>query len=57
MKNIDFPLLLLALFVILSFAGVGFAIALRNVWLIVLLIILGFSAMGYGISLKKEKKK
>ncbi|WP_164215335.1 DUF5325 family protein [Virgibacillus sp. YIM 98842] len=57
MKKIDIPMLLLASFVILSFAGVGFAIALRSVWLIILLIIVGFSAMGYGIYLKKKKEK
>jgi len=56
-KKIDIPMLLLAILVILSFAAVGFAIALREVWLIILLIALGFSAMGYGISLKKKKKK
>jgi CHASE2 domain-containing sensor protein len=56
-KNVNIPMLLLATLVIISFVGVGFAIALRNVWLIVLFIMLGFSAMGYGISLKKKKKK
>jgi len=56
-KKVDIPMLLLASFVILSFAGVGLAIALRSVWLIILLIIVGFSAMGYGIYLKKKKEK
>jgi hypothetical protein len=56
-KKIDIPMLLLAILVILSFAAVGFAIALRSVWLIILFVLLGFSAMGYGISLKKKKKK
>jgi len=56
-NKIDIPMLLLASFVILSFAAVGFAIALRSVWLTLILIIVGFSAMAYGISLKKKKKK
>jgi len=56
-KNINISMLLLATLVVISFAGVGFAIALRNVWLIILFIVLGFSVMGYGISLKKKKKK
>ncbi|WP_165767891.1 DUF5325 family protein [Virgibacillus indicus] len=56
MKNINFPMLLLALLVIAMFFSVGIAIALRNIWLVLLFIILGFAFMGYGISLKKRRK-
>jgi uncharacterized membrane protein len=55
MKQINIPALLLAFLVVLMFVGVGFAIALRNVWLILLFIILGFSIMGSGIAYKKRK--
>jgi uncharacterized membrane protein len=55
MKQINIPALLLAFLVVLMFVGVGFAIALRNVWLILLFIILGFSIMGSGIAFKKRK--
>ncbi|WP_373895894.1 DUF5325 family protein [Virgibacillus natechei] len=55
MKNINFPMLLLAILVISLFAAVGVAIALRNIWLILLFIIGGFLVMGYGISLKRKK--
>jgi hypothetical protein len=55
-KKINIPMFLLASFVILTFAAVGFAIAMRSVWLTIILLILGFSAMGYGISLKKKRE-
>ncbi|MBY7143766.1 DUF5325 family protein [Virgibacillus sp. NKC19-3] len=55
MKNINFPMLLLAILVISLFAAVGVAIALRNIWLIFLFIIAGSLVMGYGISLKRKK--
>lgn len=56
MKEFNWSLFLLALLVVFMFIAVGFAIALRNVWLIGLFILLGFALMGYGISLKKKQK-
>ncbi|MFD1849187.1 DUF5325 family protein [Oceanobacillus bengalensis] len=56
MKNIDVPMLLLALLVIIMFSGVSFAIALRSIWFILLFLILGFGTMGYGLSLKRKRK-
>ncbi|MCM3739892.1 DUF5325 family protein [Oceanobacillus luteolus] len=56
MKEINWPLFLLALLVVAMFFGVGFAIALRNIWLIILFLLLGFALMGYGISLKRKRK-
>lgn len=57
MKNINLPMLLLALLVILVFSAVGIAIAFRNIWAIFLLLLLGFAIMGFGISLKKRKER
>jgi hypothetical protein len=54
-KDINFPMLLLAILVVAMFAGVGLAIALRSIWLILLFIVAGFAIMGYGISLKRKK--
>lgn len=56
MKNMDWPLLLLAILVVAMFVAVGYAVALRNVWLIILFIVLGFALMGYGLSLKRKRK-
>ena len=56
MKEINWPLFLLALLFVAMFFGVGFAIALRNIWLIILFLLLGFALMGYGISLKRKRK-
>ncbi|WP_190279420.1 DUF5325 family protein [Ornithinibacillus gellani] len=55
MKNINFPMLFLAILVIAMFVAVGIAISYQNIWLIILFIVLGFGFMGYGISLKKKK--
>jgi len=55
--NINIPMLLLALLVILMFSAVGVAIAFRNFWAILLLLLLGFFLMGYGISLKQKTRK
>lgn len=55
MKKVNIPALLLALLVVSMFIGVGFAIALRNIWLIILFIVLGFSIMGTGIANKRKK--
>lgn len=57
MKNINFPMLLLATLVILCFFSIGFAIALRNIWLILFFIVLGTGLMGYGISLKRKREQ
>jgi hypothetical protein len=54
MRNINIPALLLALLVISMFIGVGFAIALRSIWLILLFIALGFGIMGAGIAKKRK---
>ncbi|MBP1968236.1 hypothetical protein J2Z83_000328 [Virgibacillus natechei] len=56
MKNINFPMLLLALLVISLFASVGVAIAFRSVLFIILFMLLGFLVMGYGITLKRKRK-
>ncbi|MGJ9458566.1 DUF5325 family protein [Oceanobacillus sp. CF4.6] len=56
MKNVNFPMLLLAILVIILFALVGIAIAFRNLWLILLFLILGFGTFAYGITLKKRRK-
>ncbi|MFD1038735.1 DUF5325 family protein [Virgibacillus byunsanensis] len=56
MKNLNFPMLLLASLVILMFLLVGIAIAFRNIWLILLFLIIGFAIMGYGLSLKRKRK-
>ncbi|MEN2766583.1 DUF5325 family protein [Ornithinibacillus xuwenensis] len=55
LNKVNIPMLLLAMLVILMFIGVGFAIALRNIWLIVIFIALGFTIMGMGISMKRRK--
>ncbi|GAB3068204.1 DUF5325 family protein [Virgibacillus ainsalahensis] len=56
MKNINFPMLMLAILVISMFMAVGVAIAFRNIGFIILFIALGFALMGYGISLKRKRK-
>lgn len=55
MKKINIPAFLLAMLVVLMFIGVGFAIALRSIWLVLLFIALGFGIMGTGIANKKKK--
>ncbi|MEI3606765.1 DUF5325 family protein [Pseudogracilibacillus sp. SE30717A] len=54
MKKINFPMLLLAILVVLMFCLVGVAIAYESVLLIILFILLGFALMGYGIFLKRK---
>lgn len=54
MKNINIPMLLLALLVISLFSGVGIALAYRNIFAIIICFLLGFATMGYGISLKRK---
>ncbi|HLS61299.1 MAG TPA: DUF5325 family protein [Virgibacillus sp.] len=54
MKNINFPMLLLAMLVIFLFAVSGVAIAYGNLWFVLLFILLGTATMGYGISLKTK---
>ncbi|MFC3040201.1 DUF5325 family protein [Virgibacillus xinjiangensis] len=56
MKKIDGRALLMAILVILMFLLVGFAIALRNIWLIVLFVIAGSAIMVYGIARKRKRK-
>lgn len=55
MKNINVPMLLLAILVVAMFFLVGLAIAFRNIWFILLFLILGFAIFGYGLSLKKKE--
>lgn len=57
MKNINFPMLLLAILVILLFSAVGVAIALRHLPTIIALLMIGFIVMGYGIYLKKNEER
>jgi L-asparagine transporter-like permease len=56
MKKFQWPFFFLAILVVAMFISVGFAIALRSVWLIILFIVLGFFLMGFGISLKRKQK-
>ncbi|WP_172840521.1 DUF5325 family protein [Virgibacillus phasianinus] len=56
MNKVNYPMLLLAILVILSFFSVGIGIALRSIWLILLFLILGFGLMGFGITLKRKRK-
>ncbi|WP_249869907.1 DUF5325 family protein [Oceanobacillus saliphilus] len=56
MKKVNYPMLLLAMSVILMFILVGLAIAMRNIWLILLFLIVGFGIFGYGLALKKRRK-
>ncbi len=56
MKKMDWPFLLLAILVVAMFVAVGYAVALRNIWLIILFIVLGIILMGYGLSLKRKRK-
>jgi len=53
MKKINFPMLLLAMLVVLMFCLVGIAIHYGNFWLVALFLILGFAFMGYGLSKRK----
>lgn len=55
MKNINFPMLLLAMLVVLMFCLVGVAIYYESALLITLFILLGFALMGYGLMLKRKK--
>lgn len=52
MKNINFPMLLLAILVIALFSGVGVALAYQNIFAMIVCLLLGFATMGYGIALK-----
>jgi len=54
MKNINFPMLLLAMLVIFLFAVSGVAIAYGNLWFVLLFLLLGTATMGFGISLKTK---
>lgn len=56
MKSIDFPMLLLAICVVLMFSGIGVAIALESILFIIICTILGFALMGYGISIKVKRR-
>jgi len=56
MKPIDFPMLLLAISVVLMFSGIGVAIAYESILFIVLCTILGFALMGYGIRVKVKRR-
>ncbi|WP_199860680.1 DUF5325 family protein [Oceanobacillus damuensis] len=56
MKNINYPMLLLAMSVILMFILVGLAIAMRNIWLILLFLIIGFGIFAYGLTLKSSRR-
>lgn len=56
MNKINFPMLFLAILVILSFFSVGIGIALRSMWFILFFLLLGFGLMGYGLTLKRKRK-
>ncbi|GEN30304.1 thiol:disulfide interchange protein [Cerasibacillus quisquiliarum] len=57
MKKIDFPMLMLAILVILMFIGASIGISLQNIWMVIGLILLGFIFMGVGISIKQKRNK
>lgn len=57
MKKIDFPMLMLAILVILMFIGAAIGISLQNIWVVIGLILLGFIFMGVGISIKQKRNK
>lgn len=54
MKNINFPMLLLALLVIGMFSATGVAISYESIWGAIVSFILGLGLMGYGLSLKRK---
>ncbi|MEI3611028.1 DUF5325 family protein [Pseudogracilibacillus sp. SO30301A] len=54
MKKINFPMLLLAMLVVLMFCLVGVAMAYQNYLLIILFVLLGFGFMGFGIYKKRK---
>lgn len=57
MKNVNIPMLLLALLVIIIFSAAGVAIAFRSLFAIIASLVLAFLMMGYGISLKRKREK
>lgn len=54
MKQINLPMLALAMLVIFMFVAVGIAISLQNIWLISIFSLAGFAIMGFGLSLKRR---
>ncbi|WP_158633969.1 DUF5325 family protein [Radiobacillus deserti] len=54
MKNIQYPMLIIAILVIISFSLVGVAIGYRNYWLAGACFILGFVIMGLGLQKKRK---
>lgn len=54
MNKINFPMLLLAVTVILMFCFAGIAIAYTNYLLMILFIVLGFITMGIGLVRKRK---
>lgn len=54
MKQINLPMLALAMLVIFMFVAVGIAISLQNIWLIAIFSLAGFAIMGFGLSLKRK---
>jgi len=55
LKNINFPMLLLATLVVLMFCLVGIAIAFQSILFVFLFLLLGCLLMGFGIVIKKQK--
>lgn len=56
MKNINFPMLFLAILVVTMFCLVGIAIHYANFWLVALFLLLGFAFMGYGLAKRKTNE-
>ncbi|UFU00893.1 YlaF family protein [Radiobacillus kanasensis] len=52
MKNIQYPMLAIAILVIIAFSLVGITIVYRNYWLAGTFFILGFAIMGFGLRKK-----
>lgn len=56
MKNINLPILLLAILVVSMFCLVGVAMFYENSLFMILFTLLGFGLMGYGLMLKRKRK-
>lgn len=56
MKQIDIPMLLLALLVVSMFALSGIVIYYGNFWLVTLCLLLGFVFMGVGLTIKRKRE-
>lgn len=56
MKDINFPMLFLAILVVSMFGLVGIAIHYGNFWLMGLFTLLGFAFMSFGLKIRKHRQ-